>query len=96
MLRPIFFATAMAAISLSVQAEQVKRSMPACTSEELLDELITYSTKKDNDGMRQLFTSGKCIRLTQGESVSVIDAGFTVTTIRYKGQKLYTPAEAVR
>jgi hypothetical protein len=96
MLRPIFFTIATAAISLSVQAEQVTRSMPACASEELLDELISYSTKKDYDGMRQLFTSGKWIRLTQGESVSVIDAGFMVTIIRYKGQKLYTPAEAVR
>lgn len=94
--RAILLTLAMATISLSIQAEQVRRNMPACASEELLDELINYSTKKDYDGMRALFLSGKCINLTKGESVSVIDSGFMVTTIRYRSQKLYTPAEAVR
>ena len=77
-------------------AETVKRDMPACLSEELLDELTTYSAKRDKESFVQLLNSGKCIGLRAGTRVSVIDPGFMGATIRYKGVKLYTPSEAIR
>lgn len=81
--------------SLAV-ADPVKRNMPACISEELLDELTTYSAKHDNDGIKQLFLSGQCMMLRAGQTVSVIKPGFTVATVRLNGTKLFTPSEALR
>lgn len=77
-------------------ADPIKRDMPACTSEEDLDELILYATKGDTKGHSQLYLSGKCMTLKSGESVSVISPGFSRATVRYKGVKLFTPAEALR
>lgn len=77
-------------------AETVKRGLVACVSEELLDEAVTYATKRDNSGLMQLLTSGKCTILKEGEQTSVISPGFMTATIRYRGVKLYTPSEAVR
>lgn len=77
-------------------AEYVKRTMPACVSEELLDELTTYAAKGDNDGAKQLLLSGRCTMLRAGDAISVISPGFMVATVRYKGTKLYTPSEAIR
>lgn len=82
--------------ALSSHAEQVKKNMPACVSEDYLNELITYSSKGDKDGMRQLFMAGKCTSLKAGDSVSVISTGFMTATIRYNGIKMFTPSEAVR
>lgn len=84
------------ATGAAVYAEPVKRTMPACTSEASLDELTTYSAKGDKDGISQLFADGSCILLRAGDNVSVISPGFLVATVRYKGQKLYTPSEALR
>lgn len=94
--RQLFFAAALSLAALSVHAEQVKKNMPACVSEEYLDELITYSSKGDKDGMRQLYMAGKCTSLKAGDPVSVISPGFMTATIRYNGTKLFTPSEAVR
>lgn len=77
-------------------AEPVKRALPACVSEDLLDEMTTYSVKGDKAGMMELLTSGKCTILRAGETVSVISPGFMVATIRYRGTKLFTPSEAIR
>lgn len=99
MLKTTFAITTTAALLVAAApaaAEQVKRNLPACVSEDLLDELTTYATKKDNAGVRQLLMSGKCTLLPIGAAVSVISPGFMVTTIRYNGTKLFTPSEAVR
>ncbi len=84
------------AFSTPVIAEQTKRNMAACVTEELLDELLTYSNKGDTDGMEQLFRTGKCTYLSAGTTVSVIDQGFMVATVRFKCIKLFTPSEAIR
>ena len=89
-------AAAILAIATPSSAEEVKRNLPACASEELLDELTTYAAKKDNAGFRQLLISGQCTILQVGAKVSVISPGFMVATIRYNGQKLFTPSEAIR
>lgn len=99
MLKNAFAATASVALLLTTSpasAEQVKRNLPACVSEDLLDEFITYATKGDNNGARQLLLAGKCTMLSAGATVSVISPGFMVATIRYNGVKLFTPSEAVR
>lgn len=83
-------------VAAPAAAEQVKRNLPACVSEDLLDEFITYVTKGDSNGARQLLMSGKCTMLSAGAAVSVISPGFMVATIRYNGTKLFTPSEAVR
>jgi transketolase C-terminal domain/subunit len=44
----------------------------------------------------QLYKSGKCTTLRAGESVALISPGFMRATVRYKGVKLFTPAEALR
>jgi hypothetical protein len=77
-------------------AEQVKNTMPACVSEELLSELMTYITKGDKDGYMQLLISGRCTLLQAGTQVNVISPGFIRATVRYKGVKMFTPAEALR
>jgi len=82
-------------VTLSVSAEVVKKGLPACSSEDLLDELIGYSAKHDNDGMMELLKNGSCTFLKEGDKVSVISLGFMTTSIRYKGIKLFTPTEAV-
>lgn len=85
-----------ATVSGHAMSEVVKQDMPACLTEELLDELTTYSAKKDKAGFIQLFKSGQCIGLRTGTVVSVISPGFMTAAIRYKGVKLYTPSEAIR
>lgn len=95
LLHPVVFVIA-ATVSGHAMSEVVKRDMPACLSEELLDELTTYSAKKDKAGFMQLLASGQCIGLRTGTVVSVISPGFMTATIRYKGIKLYTPSEAIR
>jgi hypothetical protein len=92
----IFTLSVVLGASTSTWAEPVKRNMPACTSEEYLDELQTYSAKGDNDGIKQLFVAGSCTMLRAGDSISVISPGFMVATVRHKGQKLFTPSEALR
>lgn len=89
-------AAILVATAATVAAEPVKRTMPACISEASLDELTTYSAKGDKDGITQLFADGSCTLLQAGDKVSVISPGFMVATVRYKGQKLYTPSEALR
>lgn len=89
-------AATLLAVAQPATAEQVKRSLPACISEDLLDELSKYAAKGDNDGFRQLLLSGQCTLLQVGATVSVISTGFMVATIRHKGVKLFTPSEAVR
>lgn len=74
-------------------AEIVKTDMPACLSQDLLDELTTYSAKRDRKSFKQLLDSGKCIGLHAGTEVSVISPGFMTATIRYRGVKLYTPSD---
>lgn len=99
MLKNIFAIAASVALLLaatSAVAEQVKRNLPACVSEDLLDEFITYVTKGNSNGARQLLISGKCTMLSTGAAVSVISPGFMVASIRYNGVKLFTPSEAVR
>ena len=83
------------ALSYSAYADPIRRTMPACVSEELLDELTTYAAKGDREGTAELLRSGKCVALLAGEEVSVIRPGFLVATIRYKGVKLFTPSEAL-
>jgi predicted nucleic acid-binding protein len=77
-------------------AEVVKKEMPACISEELLDEIITYISKEDKTSYMPLLRSGQCIKLSPGMTVSVIHPGFMVSTIRYEGVKLYTLPIAIR
>lgn len=43
-----------------------------------------------------LIVSGKCAVLRVGEPVSIIEAGFMTAQLRYKGVKIYTPAETIR
>lgn len=92
----ITVAAAFLALATPATAEQVKRNLPACVSEELLSELMTYAAKKDNAGVQQLLMSGQCTLLPVGATVSVISPGFMLATIRYKGAKLFTPSEAIR
>lgn len=80
----------------SAFADPIKRDMPACISEEYLDELISYAAQGDTKGHSQLYLAGKCMTLKAGDSVSVISPGFMRVTVRYKGVKLYAPAEALR
>lgn len=89
------YACMLGATGLS-HAETVKRSMPACVTEELWDEFGTYIAKGDRQGAAQLFLSGKCVMLEKGEQISVISPGFMTATVRYKGVKLFTASEAIR
>lgn len=80
----------------NTHAEQVKRRLPACLSEDLLDEITRYATKSDTNGFMQLLRSGQCVMLPAGEQISVIDRGFITSAVRFRGMKLYTPSEAIR
>lgn len=95
-LKKLCFAAGLMIVSSTAIADLVKRSMPACITEESLDELTTYSVKGDQDGIKQLFVSGHCVMLNAGQIVSVIRPGFTVATVRLNGRKLFTPSEALR
>ena len=77
-------------------ADTVKRSMPACISEELWDEFGNYVAKGDHKSASLMMINGQCFMLKQGEQISVISPGFMTATVRYKGVKLYTASEAVR
>jgi len=92
----VILASCLGIVSEAAQAETVKRSLPACISEDLLDEFSKYMMKGDKAGYMQLMASGQCTLLRAGDAVSVIDAGFITTSVRYRGAKLHTPAEAVR
>jgi len=85
-----------AAFAAPAQADVITRDTIACRSEDLLDEFMSYSIKRDENGMMQLLLSGQCAVLSRGAQVSVISPGFSVATIRYRGAKFYTVSEAVR
>lgn len=92
-----YFAIALACLAASsAMAETVKKERPACISEELLDEITKYIIKDDKEAYMPLLRSGRCIKLTPGMKVSVVDEGFFVSTIRYSGVKLFTPVQAIR
>jgi len=57
---------AVLAFATPLAAEEVRRNLPACVTEELLDELTTYSTKRDYDGFQRLVMSGQCTVLPVG------------------------------
>lgn len=80
----------------NANADLIKRNMPACISEEYLDELGSYAAQGDTKGHSQLYLAGKCMNLKAGDSVLVISPGFLRATVRYKGLKLFTFAEALR
>jgi hypothetical protein len=88
--------TCLLASSGFATADVVKRTMPACVTEDLFDELTTYVTKGDKQGMAQLILSGQCTILEKGKQIFVISPGFMVATVRYNGTKLFTASEAVR
>jgi hypothetical protein len=88
--------TAFLGVTCSVQAETLTKSVPACLSEDLLDEVIGYAAKGDRDGTASLLANGQCMMIDAGEKVSVISLGFSVATIRYKGVKLFAPSGAIR
>lgn len=96
MIKKLMLGIGLCLIASLAQAEYVKRSMPACLTEDLLDELSGYSAKGDRDSAAQMLIRGQCTLLKSGEQISVISPGFMVATIRYRGIKLFTPSEAVR
>jgi hypothetical protein len=67
-----------------------------CVSEELWREHLGYMRTGDQYGKTQLLSSGRCLLLSKGETVSVISPGVMIATIRYQGVKLFTMSEAVR
>lgn len=67
LLKNVFVATASAAFLFATSpasAQQVKRSLPACVSEDLLDEFVTYATQGDSNGVRQLLLTGRFTMLS--------------------------------
>lgn len=92
----IMAAAVLASIAVISNAEVIKQEMPACVSEDLLDEITNYIIKADRQSYMPLLRSGQCIRLDPGMNVSVIKQGFTVYEIRFNGVKLYTPSKALR
>lgn len=82
--------------SLLANAETVQFFTPACVSEDELSEFTRYMINNDKSGVTQLVEAGLCTGLSEGDTVSVIDRGFTYVKIRYKGVVLYTATEAVK
>lgn len=82
--------------SMIAHAETIQFQVPACTSDDLLSEFTQYIIKEDTSGMMQLLKAGRCTILTKGDTVSVIERGFSKVKIRYSGVALYVAAEAVR
>lgn len=89
-------AATLAGVTVISHAEVIKQEMPACVTEDLLDEITNYIVKGDKQSYMPLLRSGQCVRLDPGMNVSVIKQGFTVYEIRFNGVKLYTPSKALR
>lgn len=83
-------------ISPVVLAETVKSNGVACVSEKLLNEMLGYVTKKDNNGAKKLLGSGQCMSLKQGEQVSILRPGILTATILYNGKQFYTTSDILR
>lgn len=93
----IIFTTSILLGATHSLAEVVKQEMPACISEDLLNEITKYIMNSDKESYMPLLRSGQCIRLDPGMNVSVIEVRFFAsTTIRYKGIKLHTHAKAIQ
>lgn len=90
-------AIALLGLASTVQAaDTVKQGGIGCITEALLDEALRYAIAKDMASLSPLFLQGKCAILRVGEPVSIIEAGFMTAQLRYKGVKVYAPAEVVR
>jgi hypothetical protein len=90
-------AFAVLGLAASARAQDtIKTGMIGCTSESLLNEALGYAVKKDMASLRPLLASGECTVLRAGSPVGVIDAGYMVATLRYRGIKIYAPAEVLR
>lgn len=76
-------------------ADTIKFQIPACISEEALDEFTRYIIDQDTQGMMQLMANGDCIVLMRGDNVSVIKRGFNTSTIRVLGTNYYTASESL-
>lgn len=74
----------------------ITKTVPACVTEDLFDEMVGYAVSGDRNGAIQLMASGQCTVLREGELVSVISPGFLHATIRYQGVKFITSSEALR
>lgn len=81
--------------SLGAYAETIKFQVPACINEDLLDEFSGYIYENDTQGMMQLIKNEYCIILYEGDNVSLINYGFTKSTIRVNGVKYYLPSDAL-
>jgi len=70
----------------------------ACTTEKLLDDIVSFVTAKDKDSFEAYVNANKCIILKKGLNVTVTDspgvfgskAGFV-----FKGIKLWAQREAL-
>ena len=65
---PIAVISVLVGFAVSAVADPIKRGLPACVSEELLDELTNYVVKGDRDGAAQLYLAGNCTTLKVGDS----------------------------
>ncbi len=67
-----------------------------CVSEPLLNEAIGYAVKRDMASLNPLFASGQCAIVKAGQPATVLQSGFMVSQVRYKGAALFVPSEAIR
>lgn len=97
-MRLLLLGIALMAISTPAMAQQriTQSGHVACLTEEWLDDIVTFSVAKDLDSIQAYLDSQKCIPLKGGLKVTVVDAGFVIHQIAYKGVKLWVNREAVR
>lgn len=73
-----------------------KRTFAACTTETLASKMYAYEDAKDQKGVSSLISSGQCMAVSAGESVTITRPGILIATIEYQGRKLFARADALR
>lgn len=69
---------------------------PACSTERLLDDFMSFVVANDTDSMQAYLDSKKCIRLKGGVRVTILKYGPSVHRFAYQGVKLWAMSEALK
>jgi hypothetical protein len=69
---------------------------PACSTEQQLDDFISFVIAKDTDSMQAYLDSKKCVRLKDGVRVTILKYGSSVHRFAYKGVKLWAVSDALK
>jgi hypothetical protein len=92
----LFIAIALMSANAFAQSATTKANYFACTTEEYLDDIMSFLIAKDMDSADAYINSNKCVILKAGLKTSITDGGWTRSQFSFRGLKMWTVNEAFK